>query len=77
MFLMRTVAQGRLSELLASDDSTLAVDSFMRKQGFYAKAQLNQQHYSKNTQNILTKYAEGVNSYLQVRDNYYDLDNLG
>lgn len=69
MFLMRIVVQGRLSELLVSDDSTLAVDTFMRKNGFYAKALENHQHLGSKTKQILDEYSQGINAYLQVNSN--------
>jgi hypothetical protein len=69
MALTRIVVQGRLSELIAGDDpQALAVDTFMRKKGFYRQAKTaleliskSQAKEDKEIFNLMSSYSSGVN----------------
>lgn len=70
MCLLRVITQGRLSELLAADDATLRIDTFMRKNGFYthAKKAVDAGIVGAKSMALLEAYSEGVNRYLAVCD---------
>ena len=67
IFLMRTVAQGRICELLRDDDDLLEVDVYFRRFGFARDAQRHiaelQPPYAENA----SAYADGVNASWQAR----------
>jgi penicillin amidase len=63
MMLVRTIAQGRLSECLKSDDETLDVDIFMREMGLYGEAQKEVENLSSEAKSFLKSYCDGVNDY--------------
>lgn len=63
MILVRTIAQGRLSECLKSDDETLGVDIFMREMGLYSEAQKEVENLSSEAKSFLESYCKGVNDY--------------
>ncbi len=63
MMLVRTIAQGRLSECLKSDDETLGIDVFMREMGLYREAQKEVENLSSEAASFLESYCNGVNDY--------------
>lgn len=64
MLLLRAISQGRLSECFASDETTLMVDTFMRRQGFHHSNEEIQKLAGEDLWNFWMAYSEGVNYYL-------------
>jgi len=62
---MRRLGSGRLSEILGS--RTIESDKFMRTLGLYRHAKENIKTLNPETRNILQKYADGVNAWLENR----------
>ncbi|MDG2243796.1 MAG: penicillin acylase family protein [Rhodospirillaceae bacterium] len=65
MDFMRRLGAGRLAEVLGSQ--ALDSDRFMRTLGLYRHAESNFQVLSPETQNVLERYADGVNAWLKNR----------
>jgi len=64
LMLVRVIGQGRLSELLKSDDDTLIIDKFMREMSFYHEAKKEVQNLSDDVRKFGESYCEGINAYL-------------
>ena len=65
MEFMRRLGAGRLAEVLGT--RALGSDRFMRTLGLYRHAQANVAALDQTTQNLLTRYADGVNAWLNTR----------
>lgn len=65
MMLVRTIAQGRLSECLQANDETLEIDIFMREMALYREAQKEVENLSPTAAKFLNDYCVGVNDYLK------------
>ncbi len=65
MMMVRTIAQGRLSECLKADDETLEIDIFMREMAIYREAQKEVENLSPTAKKFLDDYCFGVNDYLK------------
>jgi acyl-homoserine lactone acylase PvdQ len=68
MLLFRSIAQGKLSENFASDETSLKIDTFMRKVGFHhtAKKMMKNIDTSAAWIKLVEEYSLGVNKYLEV-----------
>ena len=65
MEFMRRLGAGRLAEVLGAQ--ALGSDRFMRTLGLYRHAQANVAALDQTTQNLLARYADGVNAWLDTR----------
>ena len=65
MDFMRRLGAGRLAEVLGAQ--AIGSDRFMRTLGLYRHAEANFKGLSPETQNVLQRYADGVNAWLQNR----------
>ena len=61
MIMARIVGQGRISECLADDETTFAIDLFMRQMGFHREADREVEDLSQETRRFANAYATGVN----------------
>lgn len=67
MLLMRILGQGRVSELLRSDDSALSLDTFFRRMNWAAHTARQIEALTADNRECLEAYCEGVNSVLARR----------
>lgn len=65
--MMRLIGEGRLGECLKADEETLAIDTFMRQQGFAATARYEVANVSDMARPLLAAYVRGVNAGLARR----------
>ncbi|EQC49495.1 penicillin amidase [Bacteriovorax sp. BSW11_IV] len=65
MILVRTIAGGRLCELLQDNDETFAIDKFMREMALYHEAKKEIVNLSEDDFNFCKAYAFGVNTILK------------
>ena len=65
MMLVRTIAQGRLSECLQANDETLEIDIFMREMALYREAQKEVEKLTPEARKFLDDYCTGVNDYIK------------
>jgi penicillin amidase len=74
MYLTSVTANGKLSELIVSDNNSLKIDKFMRHMGFYYYANLSD--YSKYPQlkTNLDSYSDGINYFLFEENNILPLE---
>ena len=61
MLFMRILGRGRLSELLDSSDTSLAIDTFFRKMNWYGRTNKPISEVDKDKKLWLKSYCEGVN----------------
>ena len=61
MVMARIVGQGRIAECLADDETTLAIDLFMRQMGFCREAARELDRLDDDTRRFADAYAAGVN----------------
>ena len=66
LFTLRIIAQGRLSELLLSNNDTLLIDSFMRDLSLAHDAAFSAATLSLSARRLLQSYADGINHYMSV-----------
>ena len=67
MVMARIVGQGRISECLADDETTFAIDLFMRQMGFRREADREVAQLSPDARRFADSYAAGVNHVLANR----------
>ncbi|MCL4193602.1 MAG: penicillin acylase family protein [Thermoguttaceae bacterium] len=67
MLLMRILGQGRVSEVLRSDDSALSLDTFFRRMNWAAHTARQIEALNADSRECLDAYCEGVNSVLARR----------
>ena len=77
MVFTRTIAQGRLSEIFASDEETLAIDTFMRESGFADDCNHDKRELPSNVLDLGYSYSYGVNNYTQEHGLPFEFDLLG
>ena len=65
MLIMRMVVEGRLSEYLNSDSSSLEIDLFMRNLGLLSSSTHEMKNLDPKTKINLLAYCDGVNSFLK------------
>ena len=73
MFMLRTILQGRLTELLADSPETLNVDKYLKKVSLYHYAKETLPKLSENSRKFLDFYCEGVNQYLSVTQTVFPI----
>ena len=61
MMFMKTLGRGRLSELLDSSDTSLAIDTFFRKMNWYGRTNKPLNEIEPEFKNWLESYCAGVN----------------
>ncbi len=71
--MMRLIGEGRLSECLKANDETLAIDTFMRRQGFAQTAQSEVAGLSATARAHAEAYVAGVNAGLKRRGRPWEL----
>jgi len=67
MVMARIVGQGRISECLADDETTFAIDLFMRQMGFRREADREVDQLDPGARRFADAYAAGVNHVLATR----------
>lgn len=67
MILVRTISQGRLSELLQDNDETFAIDKFMREAAIYHEAKNELQNLESDDLLYAQSYCDGVNEILKSK----------
>ncbi len=65
MFTIRLIAQGRLSECMASDEQSLAIDRIMRQMSFAQSAKLNVHRLEPRVRQLVQVYTDGINEYIE------------
>jgi penicillin amidase len=65
MTLVRLIGQGRLCECLSDSEESLAVDIFIRRQGFTQLARDEVDRLAPETREMAEAYSAGVNDYLE------------
>src|SRR5690242_18635716 len=64
MTLVRLIGQGRLCECLSDTEESLAIDIFLRRQGFRQLARDEVARLAPETREMALAYSAGVNEYL-------------
>jgi len=67
MVMARVVGQGRISECLADDATTIAIDLFMRQMGFHRQAEREVRDLDPAARRFAEAYAAGVNHVIAGR----------
>ncbi len=67
MVMARIIGQGRISECLADDKKTFAIDLFMRQMGFRREADRELDRLDDDTRRFAEAYASGVNHVISTR----------
>ena len=65
MTLVRLIGQGRLCECLSDTEDSLAIDIFLRRQGFSQLAREEVERLAPETRELVVAYSAGVNEFLQ------------
>lgn len=65
MLLVRVISQGRLSECIKADQSTIEIDQFMREMAFHSEAKKEVEKLEPETREYLQAYADGFNEGLK------------
>ena len=71
--MMRLIGEGRLSECLKANDETLAIDTFMRRQGFAQTAQMEVARLTATARAHAEAYAAGLNEGIRQRGRPWEL----
>jgi penicillin amidase len=72
IFLLRIIGQGRISELLDSNEETNGIDKFMRQMNFHGSSVIEEKNLKGPEKEFFQSYTDGINHFLTTHGKVWE-----